>query len=315
MFGQYVSNIVNGHINGEDDRAWMGYSPLFKKFAYAVKDKLPFAVEFAKGRGERIIHVYRPQDRFTIGALSVVPYNEREGIFEVYSRFIDNKRHKYSSNRYRQQTKDMGKAIKAALKGFRPHRPIELADDYGGMLFDFQQRKTRELEDQLRKAVSKVTGSFSTHLPSPKLEQELHHLMQFGHKFLHPEVSEGLADYFKLQPLYRQAKRKAPDAIFVRVYDDISKGPQQVQQVADLVAIDGKTLEGLRFSNDAQELWDKKLDFRVRFPVTELPEWMIDRINVLSMLEEGDGTESVGFKASSEEFFVYPEVEPELTSE
>ena len=53
----------------------------------------------------------------------------------------------------------------------------------------------------------------------------------------------------------------------------------------------------------------------MRFPVTELPEWMIDRINVLSMLEEGDGTESVGFKASSEEFFVYPEVEPELTSE
>lgn len=315
MFGQYVSNVVSGHINGEDDRAWMGYSPLFKKFAYAVKDKLPFAVEFARGRGERIIHVYRPQDRFTIGALSVVPYSENTGLFEVYSRFIDNKRHKYNSNRYRQQTKDMGKAIKAALKGFRPHRPIELADDYGGMFYDFQQRKTKELEDQLRKAVSKVTGSFSTHLPSPKLEQELHHLMQFGHKFLHPEVSEGLADYFKLQALYRQAKRKNPDAIFVRVYDDTSKGPQQVRQVADLVAIDGKTLEGLRFSSEAQELWDKKLDFRVRFPVTELPEWMIDRINVLSMLEEGDGTESVGFKASSEEFFVYPEVEPELTSE
>lgn len=319
MFGQYVSNVVSGHINGEDDPTWTGYPPLLKKFAYAVKDKLPFAVEFAKGRGGRILHVYRPQDRFTIGVLSVVPsadyYNDREGIFEVYNRFIDNKRHKYSSNRYRQQTKDMGKAIKAALKGFRPHRPIELADDYGGMFYDFQQRKAKELEDQLGKAVSKVTGSFRIHLPSPKLEQELHHLMQSGHKFLDPEVGEGLADYFKLRPLYRQTKRENPDAIFVRVYDDTSKGPQQVQQVADLVAIDGKTLEGLRFSNEAQELWDKKLDFRVRFPVTELPEWMIDRINVLSMLEEGDGTESVGFKASSEEFFVYPEVEPEPTSE
>ena len=284
-----------------------------EEFALAVKRALRLGdIRFAGG-GVYGLAVYRPQDKYVIGSLSVMPEHESNHEedylnmrmhYGVRSRTIENKRYsEYNSARYTRSSTDMKKAVKLAVANLRPYKPVEVAQRHGSKLEEFVERHSDELRAKKHGLIREVTGFNNIdRLGSNDFEAELRHLVRSGHSFINPELGEKVAAYFQTKDLQAQAKDTKHDMVYLRVYTHNN------QQLADIATVPHDLAKSLQYTYASKRYMNESEQVE-GVPVAQLSDNLIGRVSVLSMLQVEQGEPGIGYKASDDEFFIYPEPE------
>ena len=298
-----VSAVQEQELKTPED--WSVMVHTLDEFAFAVKRALRMGdLRFAK-LDSYAVHVYRPQDKYVMGKLGVkhdaVPADYGRMEYSVYSRTIENKRYNnHNSEHYTKASKDMNKAVKHALAYLRPYKPVEVAHRRGTELGNFISSVQDQLRETKQSLIRDLTGNYNR-LAMDTFETELRHLVQSGYRFMNPEIGEKLARYFEVKQAHEEATHCKHDMIYLRVYQHNN------QQLADIATIPHALAKRLdyNFASDSYALAEN----REAVPVEQLPEWLVGRVSVLSMLGVEQGEPTIGFKATEDEFFVYPEAE------
>ena len=304
-----VSAVQDRELKTPEDWSVMVHN--LDEFAFAVKKAARIGdLRFAQS-GNYAVNVYRPHDKYVLGTLNVkhdaVPADHLRMEYSIYSRTIENKRYaKYNAGRNTRSSTDMKKAVKLAVANLRPYKPVELAHRHGSELWKFVDNQTDELRSKQTDLVREVTGSYNRNLGSNDFEAELRHLVRSGHRFMNPELGGNIAAYFQTKDLHEQASNMKHDMVYLRVY--VHNG----QQLADIATVPHDLAKALQYRYSAQHYMDKS-EQMVAVPVEQLGDNLIGRVSVLSMLQVEQGEPGIGYKASDDEFFVYPE--PEAVSE
>ena len=303
MYGEFVTLVKSRYQELTD---WSRVEVPLERFVKRVDAVLPFEVKFLLQHSTSVV-LYRPGDKYTLGALTyTAPGYRQDEKFGVVSRFIKKKRS--VGNKCLTETKHLEKAVRKAKEVLLPHRPTELATEH---LYDFKAFLREQHDESNRrrdKIVRELTDSSRSTFVNKELLVELAHLLRSGHEFVNPQMRDKLTEYFEADRAYEQTKNTTSrDAIYIHVYD------HNEQQVVDIVALDSATQNKLRWENDQRDKWGMKVDFRVRMPIEQLPPWMTDKLFTLSILQPQEGAQSVGWRASDDEFFIFPE--PATTEE
>ena len=304
-----VSSVQDRELKTPEDWSVMVHN--LDEFAFAVKKASRLGdLRFAQS-GNYAVNVYRPHDKYVLGTLSVrhdaVPADHLRMEYSIYSRTIENKRFaKYNAGRNTRSSTDMKKAVKLAVANLRPYKPVELAHRHGSELWDFVEKQPKELHLKQSKLVCETLEMDIDRLGSNDFEAELQHLVQSGHSFLNPELGKNIATYFQIKDLREQARSMKHDMVYLRVY------VHNDQQLADIATIPHDLAEALQYKYSAQHYMGKSEQME-GVPIEKLGDNLIGRVSVLSMLQVEQGEPGIGYKASDNEFFVYPE--PEAASE
>jgi len=94
--------------------------------------------------------------------------------------------------------------------------------------------------------------------------------------------------------------------VYLRVY------VHNDQQLADIATVPHDLAKTLQYKYSSQFYMDRSEQME-GVPIEQLGDNLIGRVSVLSMLQVEQGEPGIGYKASDDEFFVYPE--PEAVSE
>ena len=309
MYGhKLVSAVQDRELKTPED--WSVMVHTLDEFAFAVKKASRLGdLRFAQS-GNYAVRVYRPQDKYVLGTLSVkhdaVPADYGRMQYSVYSRTIENKRYaEYNAEHNTRSSTNMQKAVKLAVANLRPYKPIEVAHRHGGKLWDFVEKQSNELQRKIRDMAEAVTGCFSR-LGNNYFEAELRHLVRSGHSFLNPELGKNIAAYFEAKDLSEQALNAKHDMVYLRVY------VHNDQQLADIATVPHDLAKALQYKYSSKHYMDQSEQME-GVPIEQLGDNLIGRVSVLSMLQVEQGEPGIGYKASDDEFFVYPE--PEAVSE
>ena len=299
-----VSSVQDRELKTPED--WSVMVHTLDEFAFAVKRASRLGdLRFAQS-GNYAVNVYRPHDKYVLGTLNVkhdaVPADYGRMQYSIYSRTIKNKRYaEYNAERNTRSSSNMQKAIKLAVANLRPYKPVELAHRHGSELWEFVEKQPRELQRKIRDMAEAVTGCFSR-LGNNYFEAELRHLVRSGHRFLNPEIGDNIAAYFEAKDLSEQALNAKHDMVYLRVY------VHNDQQLADIATIPHDLGKALQYRHSAQHYMDQSEQME-GVPVEQLGDNLLGRVSVLSMLQVEQGEPGIGYKASDDEFFVYPESE------
>lgn len=304
-----VSAVQDRELKTPED--WSVMVHTLDQFAFAVKRATRLGdLRFAQS-GNYAVNVYRPQDKYVLGTLNVrhdaVPADYGRMEYSIYSRTIENKRFaEYNAGRNTRSSTNMNKAVKLAVANLRPYKPVELAQRHGSELWAFVEKQPNELRSKQNDLVREVTGNYSRTIGSNDFEAELRHLVRSGHRFINSELGKNIAAYFQAKDLHEQASNMKHDMVYLRVY------VHKDQQLADIATIPHDLAKALQYKYSVQHYMDRA-EQMMAVPIEQLGDNLIGRVSVLSMLQVEQGEPGIGYKASDDEFFVYPE--PEAVSE
>lgn len=299
-----VSAVQDKELKTPED--WSVMVHTLDEYAFAVKRALRLGdLRFAQA-GNYGVYVYRPQDKYVMGRLDVkhdaVPADYGRMEYSVFSRNIENKRYNdYNADHYTKKSTVMNKAVKHALAYLRPYKPVEVAHRRGTELAKFISSVPDQLRVTKQNLIRDLTNNYSN-LATDTFEAELRHLVQSGYRFMNPEIGEKLAKYFEVKQAHEEATHRKHDMVYLRVYQHNN------QQLADIALLPHEMVKRLEY-NFAADYYNTA-ENREAVPVEQLPEWLVGRVSVLSMLGAEQGEPGIGFKADEDEFFVYPEAEP-----
>lgn len=297
----YNHKLVSAVKDNEIDLSQGGWAlyPELVTFAREVKRALRMGdLRFASPPGTATYYyIYRPQDKYIMGRLEY--YGEKYG---VYSRTIENKRYNnYNPDHYTKKSTVMKNAVKHALAYLRPYKPVEVAHRRGQELDKFICSVPGQLREAKQNLSRELTSNYSN-LATDTFEAELRHLVQSGYRFMNPEIGEKLAKYFEVKQAYEEATNRKHDMVYLRVYQHNN------QQLADIALLPHELTKRLEY-NFAADYYNLA-EQAEGVPIEQLGDNLIGRVSVLSMLQPEQGEPTIGFKASDDEFFVYPEAEP-----
>jgi len=306
MYGhKLVSAVQDRELKTPED--WSVMVHTLDEFAFAVKKASRLGdLRFAQS-GNYAVNVYRPHDKYVLGTLNVkhdaVPADYGRMQYSVYSRTIENKRYaEYNAEHNTRSSTNMQKAVKLAVANLRPYKPVELAHRHGSELWKFVEKQADELRSKQTDLAREVTGSYNRNLGSNDFEAELRHLVRSGHRFMNPELGKNIAAYFQTKDLHEQASNMKHDMVYLRVY------VHNDQQLADIATVPHDLTKSLQYRYSSQHYMDKSEQME-GVPIEQLGDNLIGRVSVLSMLQVEQGEPGIGYKASDDEFFIYPEPE------
>ena len=299
----YNHKLVSAVKDNEIDLKQADWSPSIEKAAFAreVKRALRMGdLRVASPPGTMYCYIYRPQDKYIMGRLE---YADEK--YSVYSRTIENKRYNnYNAEHYTKKSAVMKNAVKHALTYLRPYKPVEVAHRRGSELDKFISSVPEQLRSAKTDLIRDLTGNYSRLAPDT-FEAEMRHLVQSGYRFMNPEIGEKLAKYFEVKQAHEEATHRKHDMVYLRVY------VHNDQQLADIALLPHELVKRMEY-NFAADYYNLA-ESREGVPIEQLGDNLIGRVSVLSMLQVEQGEPGVGFKASDDEFFIYPE--PEVASE
>lgn len=310
-----VSAVQDRELKTPED--WSVMVQTLDEYAFAVKRALRLGdLRFAQA-GNYGVYVYRPHDKYVMGRLDVrhdaVPADYGRMEYSVYSRTIKNKRYaEYNADRYAKKSTDMNKAVKHALAYLRPYKPVETAQRHGLALSNFVTKEPTNLWSKQRSLVKDFVGERAfeerrymldkERLGVDEFETELRHLVQSGHQFLNPEIGAKLREFFETKQLRERADKAQHDMVYLRVYDLAGA------QLVDMATLPSRLTTNL-FSESLYKDYLEGSQEVTGVPVEQLSESVTGNVGVLSMLAPEDGVAGVGYRASDDEFFIYPQME------
>jgi hypothetical protein len=210
-----------------------------------------------------------------------------DNMYVVTSRHISN--NKYSEHRdqyHRMFTGDITKAVKTARSALLPFSAKELlslsVEQYKNTLNNNEHKYDSAQRDLLRPLTY-----------SDDIAAELEHLIRQGVQFTTPKFIAAAAEFTRVHDAVKQAKQRLGNSYFVslRMVGDVP--------YADICEVDKvKSLTYSMYNNVATP------DNMKSLPASDLPEDIQGKIAVLSILNNDQYVESVGYKVSPRMFWL-----------
>ena len=232
--------------------------------------------------------VYMPDDHVAMGAIGYGNFTDRgrgPTTYAVMSRTITNGKYNSGRDQHHMATStSMAVATKNAKKYLRRHSPAELVK----LTFRYAREAVSTMRTTLRAAVGKAEGElFGGNLPNRKqvsMLVELKHLLLSDHAFLDPTIPAKLTEYFGLLD-EDQNMQGGHNMNFVAI--SVAHGRQRF----DVVPVDKLDYH-----------WPTVGEPQVFYE--DMPEDILGRVAVLSMVEDGTNVPGVGFRHTEGMFYV-----------
>ena len=232
--------------------------------------------------------VYMPDDHYAMGAVGYGNFNRngRGGsTYAVRSRNIDNGKYSDGSEQHRMlMSSNSSVAVKNAKKFLRRLSPQELANQSHEYLREAIGQMRSTARQVLMEREAKLFGSNLNWRKEAPVLAELKHLVMSGHTFLDASMSERLTEYFALSAEINDTQQPC-DMLFVAVSRSGNK------QRFDTVPID-----------NAENHWPRVGETETFYD--DVPEHVLGRLAVLSMVENGTFVPGVGLKHTEGLFYV-----------
>ena len=289
------------------------HSPKFMEFVDGVKKAFrgcEIVQGYAAGTETFRAFVYMPEDTFCMGVITVHdPAKYRWGedtvtinpelIYTVWSHTVDNNKYgRGKRERYSAASKDINKAIKNAKKYLRrvTHRELTMItrEEYA--------QKSREASQAIYHKISTLSDSVGVKSYNVKntlampLYKELIHLLNMGTDFLNKEFTSDLIALRGAMAEHESAnaQRAAATDYCVRVYE--SRG----RQVFSMAMMDGRDAN----SNYSMTHSRKHIGDTIEYTEDTLPEWAAGKLSLLTLCDEHEYVEGVGYRYDRNIFYV-----------
>lgn len=255
-------------------------------FAFQLQKKMR-GISFAwkQKSNDPTLWCYYDDKPYTMGYIGYGDFNTHvspeEEEFIVYASTIENGKYSMYSNPYfMKKTIHLDKALKNACRHLRNPTPYELADLHSTDAKNKFDDVGREIEQRKSRIVRDL-------FDEDKLSVELRAIVESGYEFINREVSEKINEFIAVYDEDRDRTKKELNVYHVRVYmeDDI--------QMFDVVPIDNLH-KGAGAVEGTLETYTSDT----------LPEEIMGKISVLTMVDVEQFVDDVGYKDKSGCFYV-----------
>lgn len=290
--------------------------PKFMEFVDGVKKAFrgcEVVEGYAAGTETFRAFVYMPEDTFCMGVITVYdPSKYRWGedtvttnpelTYTVWSHTVDNNKYgRGRRERYSAASKDINKAIKNAKKYLRrvTHRELTMITRE-----EYVTAARRGL-DKIRRNADLMTDEIGVksyrikNTQAMPLYKELVHLLDMGTGFLNKEFETHLRQLRDEMAAYESAnaQRAAATDYCVRVYE--SRG----RQVFSMAMMDGRD-DKIDRSNYSMTHSRKNIGDTIEYTEDTLPEWVAGKLSLLTLCDEQEYVEGVGYRYDRNIFYV-----------
>lgn len=281
----------------EQDEARLIRNSHIAKFAALVEAKLP-GVRTAQHTSFSC-WVFRPQDTYAMGYISYANHldTNSDPQYAVLSPNVCNRKYMRGDRRYMSATINLDKAVRNASKYLRPLSTSQVISQCQSAFCDAKFADQNTSRNEAYAAVRDVTTSLfevnAYREPAvPPLQAELKHLLNTEYTFLDKQLEAGLRKAFAALDDFnaaREAYRRKHIFVEVRVVNGMQRyrGFDNVTNIRD-PGPDTKTYLGDEFDYGSEDL----------------PEDIGGRIAVLSMLDEGQHINGVGYRHSENLYYL-----------
>jgi len=244
---------------------------------------------------KRRVYVHMPNDPYVMGYIGYGDFQTTakamQSSYVISSRHIMNCKYAdYNDQHYMAMSINLSTAVRNAKKYLRPLTTKDMALDQ--WTESDMRRKSKDtksaMEVKRNNALSDLLAKSNRTLDidyNPMLEY-MRTLVTVGHEFTDKELESNLLSYFALEKDVKAFSGNDVDVDYVRVYEKYGK---QVFDVVPLIREDSyrSTLGNLT-------TYDKD----------KVPEDVMGKVSVLSMVENGHWVDDVGYRVDATMFYV-----------
>ena len=214
------------------------------------------------------------------------PSGSGTSMFMVHSRTIENEKYRVGSEQYNMvMSSDIERAFKNAKKHVRMYSPVEYASLTAKEFVSHVESDSDTVRNDWMRARGQVKDN-------DNLYKELKHLMECGHKFLSDEFAGLVTNWIDTAKAWSVEKNRKVPAYFVHV------SVVRDQQLFEVIEIDDAKGP---LGNYSQTWADAKPQ---RFAADDIPEDIMGKLSVLSLLEPGGYSAGVGKRVDEAMFWV-----------
>ena len=244
---------------------------------------------------KRKVYVHMPNDPYVMGYIGYGDFlttaKAMQSSYVISSRHIMNYKYAdYNDQHYMAMSINLSTAVRNAKKYLRPLTTKDMAlDDWTEADMRRKSKNTKsEMEVKRNNALSDLLAKSNREKNidyNPMLEY-MRTLVKVGHEFTDKELESNLLSYFALEKDVKAFNGNDVDVDYVRVYEKYGK---QVFDVVPLIREDSyrSTLGNLT-------TYDKD----------KVPEDVMGKVSVLSMVENGHWVDDVGYRVDATMFYV-----------
>ena len=244
---------------------------------------------------KRKVYVHMPNDPYVMGYIGYGDFlttaKAMQSSYVISSRHIMNYKYAdYNDQHYMAMSINLSTAVRNAKKYLRPLTTKDMAlDQWTESDMRRKSKNTKsEMEVKRNNALSDLLAKSNREKNidyNPMLEY-MRTLVKVGHEFTDKELESNLLSYFALEKDVNAFNGNDVDVDYVRVYEKYGK---QVFDVVPLIREDSyrSTLGNLT-------TYDKD----------KVPEDVMGKVSVLSMVENGHWVDDVGYRVDATMFYV-----------
>ena len=241
--------------------------------------------------------VYREGDTFCMGYINrndMTDTGETNITYNVFSPNIQNGKYSYGSREHMASSVNLSKAVKNATKYLRPLSIKQVVEMTQGDVKDKARDIVNDAENKVKTATSDLRdGLFSTYggsMGKNRLQRELEHLCNSGYEFVDVELGENLRTAFANLSELKQS-RETNSHVYTIV--DAFKNPagDWRYRVAEDVELQWYTPE---IHPDNIKMYTQE----------DIPEDIQRKVSVLSMVQDDQYVEGVGYRAAPTLYYI-----------
>ena len=280
-----VSYLLKNRNDGNAMSPNSGLSLLMQKVREAFR-----GVEFVVYNGGKKAWVYYPDEPYPMGYIGYGDFRTEvvgDDTYMVASRTITNDKYAtYQDQHYMKMTGNISTAVRNAKRFLRNFSPREMARAHLGEVTSKSQESEGGAGTEYRNAMRTLFDHESSR--SNKMLTELRNLVDTSHEFVDAAFGSELHAMFELLDNQKALKDKPIHMYFVRVFEKFGK------QTFDVGTIDNvqKSSYQAELSNEFKRYTD------------DLPEEIMGKLSVLTMVENDSYVDDVGYRAGEGMFYV-----------
>ena len=244
---------------------------------------------------KRRVYVHMPNDPYVMGYIGYGDFlttaKAMQSSYVISSRHIMNYKYAdYNDQHYMAMSINLSTAVRNAKKYLRPlttkdmaldqHTESDMRRKSKNTKSEMEVKKNNTLSDLLAKSNREKNIDYN-----PMLEY-MRTLVKVGHEFTDKELESDLLSYFKLEEDANAVSSDGVDVDYVRVYEKYGK------QVFDVVPLIRK------------EYGRSDLGNLITYDKDKVPEDVMGKVSVLSMVENGHWVDDVGYRVDATMFYV-----------
>ena len=284
--GQY--KLVSQIKADADNLAYLGTPNELADFCYDLRRNLRGCMTTI--RDQRSVWVYMPDDVFAMGWVGYGEFRgaaaEKVNAYVVWSNHIENEKYAdYNVQRHMKMSIKPDVAMRNAKKFLRRPTPLEVAEQFRGVMKDGASSVEREAREVFRDVRSSLFDA-SSRAVLPPIAAELKILLDSGYEFVDRTIGENIRKLFETAEEFQEKAQKI-NAYCVVLQERLGR------QMFEVVAVDDAAGFNYQITETVQ-----------RYTEEQLPEDIAGKLAVLSMCAVKQYVPDVGVRAAEKVFYV-----------